>query len=103
WNKVKIRYEREAIALQKIMPEVHVSILDVAQCIITSIYNDLKAAAKQSIALRQAGSIIAFRCCQFWGAYVGNHNHRKLSNDTKRKYFYPNEKVAREKPRQEIL
>ncbi len=26
---------------------------------------------------------------QYWGAYRGNHEHRKLSRSVKYKYFYP--------------
>jgi len=94
WHKVKIRYEREAIALQKIMPEIHVSLYDFLSYVVTSIFSDIKHALSDGRMMSVLPGLIAFRICQYWGGYVGNHSHRKLSAETKRKYFYPNEKVT---------
>ena len=89
WEEVKIRYEREAIALQKIMPEIHVSILDTVKFIAVGIIKDSKAALKKKVFLKEFVSIVLFRWAQYVGAYHGNHIHRKLSQEMKNRYFYP--------------
>jgi rhamnosyltransferase len=94
WRKIKNRYEREAIALQRIMPEVHMSFWDFLNCVITSIAADTSAALKEKQALDVYFKIWAFRACQFWGSYLGNHSHRVLSRAKKRRYYFPNEQVT---------
>jgi rhamnosyltransferase len=89
WSKVQIRYEREAIALQKIMPEVHVTFFDMAKYILIGIINDLRIAFKKRVLVKEFSSICTFRYVQYVGAYKGNHIHRKLSKEMKMKYFYP--------------
>lgn len=89
WNKVQIRYEREAMALQKILPEIHVSKLDTAKFISVGVIKDFKAALFERVWLKEFYSIIRFRCAQYLGAYKGNHDHRRLSKEMKERYFYP--------------
>jgi glycosyltransferase involved in cell wall biosynthesis len=89
WQQVKIRYEREAIALQRIMPEVHFSMVDFVRYYSSSVLSDVSAALGDKILLRKFGEIIMFRLMQFWGTYRGNHEHRRLSMEQKRHYFYP--------------
>lgn len=89
WEKVKIRYEREAIALQQIMPQVQVSLLDMITYITVGIIKDTKQALKSNLLSKEFTSIIRFRVCQYYGAYIGNKNHRKISQRMKNKYFYP--------------
>jgi rhamnosyltransferase len=33
--------------------------------------------------------IVRYRWSQYFGVYNGNHQHRKLSNAEKEKYFFP--------------
>jgi glycosyltransferase involved in cell wall biosynthesis len=89
WWQVKRRYEREAIALRKINPEIHVSIFDFARFYITGIFLDFGKAIEQKVFLKEFIGIVAFRFCQFGGGYIGNRTHRKLSSESKNKYFYP--------------
>ncbi|ENF8750348.1 glycosyltransferase [Vibrio fluvialis] len=89
WSKVKVRYEREAIALQQIMPQVQVSMIDMVNYIVVGILKDIKKAKSLGVLKKEIKSIFAFRFCQYYGAYVGNRNHRKLSHAMKVKYFYP--------------
>jgi len=90
WRQVKRRYEREAIALQAIMPEVHFVTLDAIRYFVAGVLGDWGKALKQRILLKHACPIIAFRFCQYYGAWRGNHIHRKLSKHQKERYFYPN-------------
>lgn len=89
WRKVKIRYEREAIALQRIMPEVHVHLPDALRYFVAGVLGDWGAALQQRLLLRKGCEIVAFRFCQYYGSWRGNHIHRQLSRSAKEKYFYP--------------
>lgn len=89
WRKVKIRYEREAIALQQIMPEVHVHASDALRYFVAGVMGDWARALSQRKFLKFAGEIVAFRFCQYYGTWKGNHIHRQLSRQAKEKYFYP--------------
>jgi rhamnosyltransferase len=89
WQKVKIRYEREAIALQRIMPEVQVHATDALRYFVAGVFGDWARAISQKRFLKSALEIICFRFCQYHGTWKGNHIHRQLSRKSKEKYFYP--------------
>jgi rhamnosyltransferase len=89
WAQVKTRYEREAIALQQIMPEIRVSIIDTIHFIIIGILKDIRISIRKKVFFKEFISVLMFRSFQYYGSYKGNHLHRKLSNKAKMKYFYP--------------
>lgn len=89
WATVKRRYEREAIALQQIMPEVHVHWHDAMRYFVAGVLGDWSRAMQQRVLLKKGAEIVAFRFCQFYGAWRGNHMHRALSRRQKNRYFYP--------------
>jgi len=89
WGQVKSRYEREAIALREIMPEIHIYWNDAIRYFFAGVLGDWAAAMQQKALWRHAGEILRFRFCQFYGAWRGNHSHRKLSQREKDRYFYP--------------
>ncbi|TRO95892.1 glycosyltransferase family 2 protein [Glycocaulis profundi] len=89
WSKVKIRYEREAVALQDIMPEVHLRFRDLVRYTAAGVFHDWSEALSRKTFWREAGGIVMFRAMQYWGAYQGNNNHRRLSQSRKDRYFYP--------------
>jgi len=89
WVRVKNRFEREAIALQHIMPEVHVTLLDFLRYLSSSLLFDYGAALQEKVLLRNLSDILMYRLAQYWGAYRGNHYHRQLSRKRKERYFYP--------------
>jgi len=89
WHQVKVRYERESIALQYIMPNVHFTLKDLIYYSVSSILLDLSVAAKEKLLFRKIYEIIMFRLMQYWGTYKGNNEHRQLSVKMKEKYFYP--------------
>ncbi len=98
WKQIKIRYEREAIALQQIIPEAHISPIDLVRCVFSSVYLDIRAAIRHGCAAQSWREIFLFRCCQYWGSFVGNREHRRLSHARKRQYFYPNEHINEKRP-----
>lgn len=89
WSKVKTRYEREAVALQDIMPEVHIRYRDFLRYAAAGILFDWSEALNQRVFWKEAGNIFMFRVMQYWGSYKGNNDHRRLSQDRKDRYFYP--------------
>lgn len=89
WGQVRRRFEREAIALQHIMPEVHLSLTDCFRYWLNAALLDLHAAQKDGVVLRRAKEIVLYRLMQYWGAYAGNHMHRYLSRCRKEAYYYP--------------
>jgi glycosyltransferase involved in cell wall biosynthesis len=89
WAQVQRRFEREAIALQKIMPQIQVSRRDTVRYIASSILHDLRHARAARAARLPLGEIVRYRVAQYLGSYRGNHEHRKLSRAEKDLYFFP--------------
>lgn len=89
WREIIRRFEREAIALQSIMPQVHIRRRDLVRYIATSIWFDSKTGIKEGVFFDKFIEIIIYRVCQYRGSYKGNHDHRKLSHTEKEKYFFP--------------
>lgn len=93
WSTVKRRYEREAIALREIMPEVHLSISDFVRYWFSGVLLDSSIALEQKKLFSKLKEIVLFRLMQFWGSYRGNHEHRQISHKMKESYFYPPSKI----------
>ncbi len=89
WRNIKYRYERESRALQKIMPELQLSIVDILRYYSAAVLHDCREATENRVLLSEFKNILLFRLMQYWGTYKGNHMHRKLSARNKEKYFYP--------------
>ena len=89
WAQIKRRFEREAIALQEIMPEVQLSFMDFVRYWSSATALDLRAAAGNRVLIKKTREILLYRLMQYWGAYRGNHLHRKLSSRRKEAYYYP--------------
>lgn len=89
WAQVQRRFEREAIALQHIMPEVHLRLRDINRYFFSALLLDMGAALQQSVLTSEFLDILRYRFRQFRGSYRGNHIHRKLSRQAKEAYFYP--------------
>lgn len=89
WHQVRMRYEREALALREIMPEVHVGFADFMRYFGSGVLHDFGVALEQKVFARHALEIIAFRWMQFLGTYRGNREHRQISASQREEYFYP--------------
>jgi hypothetical protein len=89
WSQVRRRYEREALALQHIMPEIHLTPLDVMRYLCSAVLHDCRDALRAGRLARTLGEILLYRLMQYWGAYRGNHLHRSVSRERKERYFYP--------------
>lgn len=89
WQMIRNRFEREAVALQAIMPQIHISFGDFLRYFVSATLLDFGTALQERRLLRSAGEIVAYRMMQFWGSYRGNNEHRRLSQAMKDRYFYP--------------
>jgi rhamnosyltransferase len=89
WRQIRWRFEREALALQKIMPQIQVGILDLVRYIIIAIMTDFLAAIKKGKFKKYFFEILFYRIFQYIGVYRGNMEHKKLSIRDKENYFYP--------------
>jgi len=89
WQKIKIRYEREAIALHRIMPEVQITFRDFLRYFSSGVLLDFRVAVQEKVFFERFFEIIMFRMMQYWGTYRGNRQTRKLSRKMKEAYFYP--------------
>ena len=90
WAQVRRRFEREAIALRDIMPEVHLSRLDVVRFVLASTLGDWRAAARNGVTSSSRLDMARYRWNQYVGAFKGNRDHRVLSRAAKERFFYPN-------------
>ena len=95
WDRIKLRYEREAVALERIAPELSISFLDTLRLIITSVAMDIFFCKK--INFRLYLSIVLYRFNQYTGSYIGGVATRKKVRKIKMSYFYPNTPVAETK------
>lgn len=89
WTSVRRRFEREALALRSIMPEVHLSFLDVVRYLVTSVSSDWIAASRNGVKSTTPLDMMRYRWNQYIGSYKGNHEHRRLSQSAKERFFYP--------------
>lgn len=89
WHKVRMRFEREAVALRHIMPEVQVRFTDFLRFYTSAVLVDAGAALTERRFMSRIGEILMFRLMQYWGGYRGNNEHRKISAQLREDYFYP--------------
>lgn len=88
WQKVKNRYERESRALESIFPEIRFNVYDLLYFTAVAIFYDLCVSIKMGRFFSVFIEIVLFRCMQYWGTYIGHHDHRKISEKKKKSYFY---------------
>lgn len=94
WSQVKTRYEREAVAMQQITPELHVGFRDFLRYAMVGAGLDWREAiatgrTKKRSEILLGIEIALFRFNQYWGTYRGANNHRRLLRERKDRYYYP--------------
>ncbi len=95
WPQVQRRFEREALALQRIRPELSVRKRDLLRYLLKGVTTDLHHARSNRVSLDRWPSVWRYRLAQYWGSYKGNRSNRKLSAMLRESYFYPTEKKGR--------
>jgi rhamnosyltransferase len=89
WPSVRRRFEREAMALRRIMPEVHLSRLDMLRCIVLSVTGDWISARRNGITSADFLQMFRYRYNQYLGSFIGNQEHRVMSRQATEQFFYP--------------
>jgi rhamnosyltransferase len=95
WPQVRRRFEREALALQRIRPDVLVRKRDFIRYFTKAVLADLNHARTKHIFLQHLPSVLRYRYAQYLGSYTGNHLSRKISASLRESYFYPTEKKGK--------
>lgn len=87
WDRIKIRYEREAAALVDIEPSLSLSFIQAIRIFLRSVVHDVHGLdTKSSRAVRD---IILYRACQYYGSFVGSRASKLHINKMRSEYFYP--------------
>ena len=89
WTQVRNRYRREAIALRHIDTAAHFSFFDFIRLFIANAFSDSKVARRHGMLRSEWRSIINFRFNQFFGAWQGHRGSPELSQELKRRFYYP--------------
>jgi len=87
WKRVKVRYEREAVALAQVDPNLTISSIYAIQIFTASIFLDWQSLKRKSF--KTAIEIITYRFCQFYGAFIGSCANNARISKMKNEYFYP--------------
>ena len=89
WAQVQRRYEREALALRSILPEIKINLVDTVRYFLVGCLKDFRAARARGRLTETFWSVIRFRWAQYSGAHKGHVTHRRDAKIQKERYFYP--------------
>ena len=89
WPQIKRRFEREALALQQICPEVILRRRDFVRYFIRGLIKDISTSGIKIFNLKHLFNIFAYRYYQYTGSYKGNNIQKMISNQLRDSYFYP--------------
>lgn len=101
-DKIKNRYEREAIALKAILPNVHFTKLDFLKLFTSNTFSDCLHAVRQGVFLKEFPGILIFRWMQFLGTYRGHRYKGGLTSQLRDRFYYPNELKGKRKDLKEL-
>jgi len=89
WNQVQRRFEREALALQQICPELILRRRDLVRYFTRGVIRDIGSGMPRTLTPKQLLQIMRYRFHQYQGSFRGNHLHKKISSELRDSYFYP--------------
>jgi len=102
WPQVRTRFEREALALQRIRPDLVVRKRDLLRYLTRGVAADLQNAYVNRVPLHCWPNVWRYRLSQYWGSYSGSRLSREISASLRESYFYPTEKKGRALARAEF-
>lgn len=88
------RYRREAMAFKRIFPQERFGLGDCARLWAANVWSDYRQARSDRLLGQEWLGIPRFRLMQFWGTYVGYRQHRALTQELRRTFYYPNQRLA---------
>lgn len=83
------RYRREAIALKRMRPQEHFTLLDFLRLYFSNVVSDGWHALQEGRLSEVLWEILWFRLMQFWGTLRGFAHRGPLSPRLKRAFYYP--------------
>jgi glycosyltransferase involved in cell wall biosynthesis len=83
------RYRREAIALRRVFPDSHMSLLEMLRFLVYSIGIDVKAAVRAGRLGSVLADILVYRTVQYVGTYLGLHQRSAVTHQMIMRYYYP--------------
>lgn len=89
WPQIKRRFEREALALQQICPEVVVRRRDLVRYFARGVIKDISSSGLKNLNPKHVFNIFAYRYFQYTGSYKGNNIQKMISKKLRDSYFYP--------------
>ena len=89
WSQVKRRFEREALALNIICPEITINKRNTVKYIFSSISKDIASLRIKELNFKNLQEIFLYRVNQYLGSYLGNKINRKITDSMRESYFYP--------------
>jgi rhamnosyltransferase len=101
-GQVLNRYRREAIAMKSIFPHDTFSFTNFLHMWSKNVFNDALFAFKGRMFWSNIYSILSFRLMQFWGAYRGYAQVGSISNNLRRKFYYPGDASTLSSPNRQV-
>jgi len=89
WSQIKRRFEREALALQQICPEIVVRRRDFIIYFGRAVVQDISTSKLKAWNIKHLFNIFAYRYHQYSGSYIGNQIQKIISKKLRDSYFYP--------------
>lgn len=89
--RVKRRYEREAIALRRIVPDSHMYAVEFVQYLTRQVWGDIKALFRERKSVALIPEILMFRTMQYWGTFRGMNARSEVTQQILHKFYFPEE------------
>ncbi len=85
------RYKREAIAHKEIVSDQSLTFTDFIRTFLSNALSGYRAAIRRGKLWGNLRSILAFRFLQFWGTHRGFKHDDRISDQLRRRFYYPEE------------
>jgi rhamnosyltransferase len=105
FDRIYNRYRREAIALRQIYSDQKFTFIDFILLCAGNIISDWFHALEEKHLSNYILEIVQFRFCQFWGTYNGQNKSNSLTDELKKKLYYPKtykSKVKRKEDKKKV-
>ena len=83
------RYEREAIALKRILPDSHLRLGEMVRFLVRGIALDLRVAMRSGRVWRSIAEVVMFRVMQYAGTYAGMRYRSPVTHELMMRFYYP--------------
>lgn len=94
-KRVFHRYEREAIALKRIVPDSHMYLQEFLRLLVKQVWGDLRAMWRERRTVLLTRQILVFRIMQYWGTFRGMNQRTEVTQRLLRQFYYPDDGAPR--------